>query len=255
MGKELSGNWFKRFDCLLVCAVLTALLLNGCAKDGGTCASSSGETTRQVRNVSAFNQIELNNNVNLILTTDSIGPLVVEAGKNLLGGITTEVQEGHLIISNNNKCNWLRDYSKPVNIYISVQKIWKIKYNSIGTITTKGALKLDSLSVEVWGGSGTIDLTLDIKKGNFSLGMGTVDFKLRGESPVTSVYASDYGFYDGRELQTEYTYITSVGSNDCYVKSSHVLEATIKSIGNIYYTGNPTDIKTNITGAGKLIRY
>lgn len=255
MVKELSDNWFKAVNYLLGCAIMGVVLLNGCAKDGGNCASSSGEIARQVRNVSAFNQIELNNNVNLILTTDTNGPLVVEAGKNLLGGITTNVQERTLFISNNNKCNWLRDYSKPVNIYISVQSLWKIRYNSIGTISTTGALKLDSLSVEVWGGSGTIDLTLDIKKGNFSLGMGTADFKLRGESPVTSVYVGDYGLYDGRELNTEYTYITSVGSNDCYVKSSHVLEATIKSIGNIYYTGNPTNIKTNITGTGKLIVY
>jgi len=242
-------------SCLPVLLLLMALtgLLAGCGKNGGVCVSNSGEITRQVRNVADFNQVNLNDNVSLILTSDTTGPLVIEAGRNILGGISTTVENGQLTIGNNNTCNWLRDYSKPINVYISSNKLWKIKYNGSGDISTTGTLKLDSISVEVWGGCGTIDLTLDVWQGSFSLNMGTVDFRLRGVSAITSVYTGDYGLYDGRNLKTGYTFITSKGSNDSYVWAINSLNATIQSIGNIYYSGNPATITTSISGAGKVI--
>ena len=255
MEKRRSGNrvFPAKFSGLMLIALLA--LLGSCAKDGGVCVSNSGPIIRQTRDIAGFNQIVLNDNVSLILTTDSVQSLVVEAGTNLLGGIGTKVENGLLTISNSNSCNWLRDYSKPINVYLSMQNVWKIEYNASGDISTTGSLKLDSLTVEVWGGCGTIDMSLNIFKGNFSLNMGTANFKLRGLSAITSVYVKDYGFFDGRDLETGYTFITSNGSNDCYVRVSASLEATIGSIGNIYYTGDPPKVKENIVGAGKLIRF
>ena len=240
---------------MLLPVMAVALLFHGCNKDGGVCVSSSGEVTRQIRNITGFNEIQVNDNVSLILTTDTISPLVVEAGKNILGGITTKVENGILTLENKNTCNWLRNYSKPINVYVSSRSIWRIIYNGSGNVSTTGTLKLDSLSVEVWGGCGTIDLALDIWKGNFSLNMGTVDFRLRGISAITSVFSGDYGLYDGRNLRTGYTFITSNGSNDCYVQATNSLDVTIGSIGNVYYSGQPGSIKANIYGTGKLLPF
>jgi hypothetical protein len=253
MEKRLSDKLQRSFGPLMMLFFAAALLLSGCGKNGGVCVSNSGQLTRQVRIVADFNLINLNDNVSLILTTDSLSQIVVEAGRNIIGGISTKVENGQLTIVNNNTCNWLRDYSKPINVYISSRKLWKIKYNGSGDVTTTGTLKLDSLAVEVWGGCGTIDLSLDIWQGSFSLNMGTVDIRLRGVSAITSVYTGDYGLYDGRNLKTGFTFITSKGSNDAYVWAINSLNATIQSIGNIYYTGNPAAITTSITGAGKII--
>jgi hypothetical protein len=240
------------FPVILLFATMAGML-TGCGKDGGVCVSNSGEITKQVRNVADFNQVNLNDNVSLILTSDNSGSLVVEAGRNILGGISTTVENGQLTIGNNNTCNWLRDYSKPINVYVASNRLWKIKYNGSGDISTSGTLKLDSIAVEVWGGCGTIDLSLDVWQGSFSLNMGTVDFRLRGVSAITSVYTGDYGLYDGRNLKTGYTFITTKGSNDAYVWAINSLNANIQSIGNIYYTGNPATITTSISGTGKVI--
>jgi hypothetical protein len=239
----------------ILAAILFAvsLLLQSCGKNGGACVSNSGPISRQVRNVADFNQVNLNDNVSLILTTDTISPLIVEAGQNIIGGITTKVENGQLTIGNSNTCNWLRDYSKPINVYISTRKLWKIKYNASGDVTSVGTLKLDSISVEVWGGCGTIDLTLDVWQGNFSLSMGTVDFRLHGVSAITSVFTEGYGLYDGRDLRTGYTFVTNKGSNNSYVQAVNSLNATIGSIGNIYYSGNPASISATINGSGKLL--
>ena len=237
----------------LLQAFAVAFLLSACGKDGGVCVSSSGPLERQTRVLADFDRISLNDNVSLILSSDSVAPVVVEAGSHVIGGIKTSVSGGELTIGNANTCNWLRSYSKPVNVYVSSKKLWQIKYNSSGNISTPGTLKLDSLSVEIWGGCGTIDLNLDLWKGNFSLNMGTADFRLHGLCSITTVYSGDYGLYDGRELRTGYTFITNSGTNDCYVYAVHAIEANIQSIGNIYYKGNPPSVKATVTGTGKLV--
>ena len=133
-------------------------IVAGCAKDGGVCLATTGPETRQVRNLPGFNTVDVRENVNLVLSTDSVTSVAVEAGENIISGITTTVTDGQLLIHNNNKCNWLRDYSKPVNVYISGNKLWKIKYNGSGNISSNGTLKQDSINVEVWGGCGNIEL-------------------------------------------------------------------------------------------------
>lgn len=251
-GRYAEKTALRRFRLLLQVAA-GVFLLTACGKDGGVCVSSSGPLERQTRMLADFDRISLNDNVTLVLSSDSVAPVVVEAGSNVIGGIKTSVSNGELTIGNSNTCNWLRSYAKPIRVYVSSRKLWQIKYNSSGNISTPGTLKLDSLSVEVWGGCGTIEMTLDLWKGNFSLNMGTVDFRLHGLSAITSVFSGDYGLYDARDLRTGYTFITNRGTNDCYVYAVHELDANIQSIGNIYYTGNPAAVKATVTGTGKLI--
>ena len=255
MEKELSDNALNTRIPLFLAMFMLVVLITGCAKDGGVCVSTNGPVIQQSRSLPAFNQIELLDNVCLILTNDTGNQVMVEAGEYIIEGIKTEVVDGKLTIMNKNQCNWLRDYSKPKNVYLSGNKIWGIKYNSSGDIRSDDTLKLDSLKVEVWGGCGTIDLSIDVWQGSFSLNMGTVDMHLHGVSAITTVYADDYGFFDARDLRTGYTYITNRGSNDCYVNATNHLEAIIGSIGNIYYSGNPKSINVQIDGSGKVLPY
>src|SRR5512138_915177 len=94
--------------CYMLCSA-------GCSKSGADCFTSAGEVTLEERILPDFDSLVLNDNVNLILTYDSmpIQTVAVEAGKNLLRGITTEVSNGELIIHNLNVCNWVRSFNKP----------------------------------------------------------------------------------------------------------------------------------------------
>ena len=253
MENELSDNMENRKLYTIVSIIFLLGILAGCAKNGGVCISSNGQLTSQVRSLPAFNIVDLRDNVSLILSTDTATRVRVEAGENIIGGISTQVTDGQLLIHNNNKCNWLRDYSKPVNVYISGNNLWKIKYNGSGNVTSQGTLKQDSINIEVWGGCGTLELTLNVGKGSFSLNMGTATYRLHGISSVTSAYMVDYGLYDARDMLTEYTFITNKGTNDCYVNASKYLEATIGSIGIIYYVGEPYLIQTHIFGSGNVL--
>ena len=131
----------------------------------------------------------------------------------------------------------------------------KIYYLSSGNVSTTNTLKSHSLVVEVWGGAGTIDLDMDIFQGYFVIQMGTADLNLHGSCAINTIYSGDYGLFQCTNLKSRYTFVTNAGSNDCYVNSSYFLEATIGSIGNIYYTGKPDSVVTHIQGAGEVIPF
>jgi hypothetical protein len=227
----------------------------GCDKSGVNCITNNGKTVKQERILKDFDSIEVRDYVNLVISQDSVNKVTVESGQNIISGITTEVIDRQLIIRNTNKCNWLRSYDVPLNVFVSVKNLMKIYYLSSGNVSTTNTLKSHSLVVEVWGGAGTIDLDMDIFQGYFVIQMGTADLNLHGSCAINTIYSGDYGLFQCTNLKSRYTFVTNAGSNDCYVNSSYFLEATIGSIGNIYYTGKPDSIVTHIQGAGEVIPF
>lgn len=227
----------------------------GCEQSDVNCITSNGKTIRQERILEDFDSIDVRDYVNLFISQDSVNKITVESGQNIISGITTEVVNRQLTVRNLNKCNWLRSYDVPVNVYISVKNLMKIYYYSSGNVSTLNTLKSYSLTVEVWGGCGTIDLDLDIYQGYFVIQMGTVDFNLHGRCAINTIFSGDYGPFQCKDLKTGYSYVTNKSSNDCYVNASQYLRAEIGSIGNIYYTGNPDSLDVYINGAGSVIPF
>jgi hypothetical protein len=227
-----------------------------CKKSGTNCFTNSGQVVREIRGVSGFDSIDLEDNVNLILKDDSVFKIEVEAGKNLLDGIITKVENRQLVIRNNNVCNWLRSYSDPINVYASVRNLSKIYYNSAGDISTINPITSGNFTVEIWGGAGVVDLNLDIHGyGHFFLQMGSADFVLHGACNIVNLYGGDYGLIQAKNLQTDIAYVTNRGTNDIYVRARKLLDASIQSIGNIYYTGNPDSLIIKKHGSGEVIPF
>ncbi|HTX88967.1 MAG TPA: DUF2807 domain-containing protein [Bacteroidales bacterium] len=253
MEEKRSNKIAPALAWILPALLLAILVYDGCTKSGGECLTNTGPIVTEDRGISGFDSIHVTDYVNLLITQDSVEKVVVEAGKNIIGGISTTLAGRELFIGNNNKCNWLRDYNKPINVHISVRNLLHIYYNASGNITSQDTLHSDSLKVEAWGGCGTIELTVRIPQGYFTLQQGTATIILHGFCTINSIYSKDYGLIRADDLKSGYTFAKNSGSNDCYVNASQYLEATIQSIGNIYYGGNPAALVTHINGTGQVI--
>lgn len=236
---------------LLICLSTGLIGLVSCNK-GGVCVSNSGSVIMQERAVAPFDSIDLADNVNLILTQDTVDKITVEAGSKVIGGIKTDILNRQLNIRNLNTCNWLRSYDKPLNVHVSVKNLWKIYYNGSGNISSTNTLKGDSVKIEIWGGCGSVNLDLDYNKGWFGMFMGTADFNLHGKCDMTSFYLNNMGLCQATALVSKYCVVTSRGSNDCYVNVKVSIWAIIENIGSVYYTGDPPGIGGRITGTGVL---
>ena len=260
------------FSLLLILVVITGFVVVVSCQKGGKCFSNSGTVVIQDRIVPAnqsIDSIDLADNVDLILTQDTVDRIRVEAGSNIISGITTEVDNCMLQIRNLNSCNWLRSYDKPLNVYVSVKNLKKIQYNAAGNITTANSLQgythivgKDTLfnkyfNVVITGGCGTMDLSLADSTGDFSISTGTADFNLHGKCGIATFYLNGLGLCYAIDLATRYCTVTSLGTNNCDVNVSVKLTVIIKNIGSVYYTGDvkPDSIIKKITGSGTCEPY
>jgi hypothetical protein len=250
MEKEPLNNSVK---FLFTAGLAVLAIVSSCSKSGPDCFTSTGSITRESRHADDFDTIVANNNVDIILTQDTVNSVEVEAGKNIIDGILTEVADRQLTISNTNTCNWVRSYDKPLNVYVHVKNLRKIYYLSAGNISTTNTITAGSLMVDVWGGCGAIDMNVDLGQGEFYEHMGTADIIIRGKAVSISVASGDFGLLQLKDLKSDFTYVANTGSNDCYVHAEKYLDATIQNIGNIYYSGSPDTVRTHISGTGSLI--
>jgi len=241
-----------RYTIIILSVIL--LTLTACEKSIlGDCFKGAGKTIIEHRDIPEFKHINLEDNVNLVITQDSRHSIKVESGENLAPKIITEVSDGVLFIKNQNTCDWSRDYSNDITVYVSFEHLTSIDYRSSGNIVSTNTIVSDSLNISVWDGSGIIDLDIDTQKSVMNLHYGAVDFYIRGKSGVNFIYASSYGPFYCEELKTIFTYMNNRGSNDCYVWATYHLGVEIEYLGNIYYKGDPVTINSNITGTGQLI--
>lgn len=218
------------------------------------CLKSTGKIKKQERIVGDFTNIWLEDNVNIILTPDTIDKITIEAGENLMELIHTEIKDNYLYITNENRCNWVRRFDISINAYISLKKLDTICYWGSGNISCTDTLKNNLFQIDVHDGSGTVDLTIDTEESRLKIHTGPPTLNIKGRTKNSIVYQFGTGMIDARNLISEYTYLKNFGTNDCYVNVTKELEAKINDIGNVYYIGNPYSIKTEYTGSGKLIK-
>ncbi len=229
--------------------------LQSCEKGVKDCFYNSGNLTNEYRNIGDFNSILLRDNVNLILTqSDTVG-VRIESGKNLIGGIETNVNEsGVLEIRNHNGCNWIRSYNTPINVHLSYIQIDSIEYRSIGDITTTNVMDSYMFWLNVQEGAGTIAMELNVNTLYCALNYGTADIKLTGKCHLVYTYSASFGLIDMVDLESGIVFANNRSSNNMFVNAQETLGVSIGSIGDIYYKGNPFDITIEKTGTGNLIK-
>lgn len=238
------------FNALLL---LLSIGFASCEKGDPTdCFKSTGEEITETRTVSFFNKIVLEDNVNLVLTQSNEYALSVRGGKNVLKKLKTDVENGVLNIKNNNSCNWMRSFERELTVFVNVDSLNQIEYRGSGDINCTNAITGDSLLLDIWEGAGTIDMQVDVRRNFVYFHIGTANVYYSGNAHLSYLTASSFGPIHAESLKSVFTFINNEGSNNCYINTQLRLEATIKNIGNIYYTGHP-EILLNNSGSGELI--
>ncbi len=240
---------FTIFSFLLI------LISAGCDKESAPdFLQTTGEMSKEEREIENFTEIELFDKINLYLFQDTINKLTVEAGKNLIPEIITEVKEGKLTIKNTNKYNFLRSYKKEINVFVSCKNLQQLSYKGAGNISSQNRLTSSNFNFDSHKGTGKVELSIISQEGHFNIHTGHCELILHGSIGVNYLYQAGNGFSDATDLETGYTFVTNKGTNDLKVWAEKVLYAKINYLGNIYYKGNAYDVGAEITDKGKLIK-
>lgn len=237
---------------VIFCSLST--LLVGCNKSDSVCFSDPGEIKNELRMPdSDFRGLVLTGNIDVDLVASNQNMFEVIAGEKLLSSITTEVTDSVLTIANEAECSFLSNADRPAKVIVYYTLLDSIIYRSNGNLTTLGEIKNANFKIDIYEGSGSIHLRLNTLQSKLNYHFGTADLTVEGTSNVNYVYHVSYGPLDARNLETGFTFLESRSANDCIVRSSIQLGATINGPGNVYYYGRPQEVTLDGSGSGKLI--
>lgn len=219
------------------------------------CFKGTGETITDFRQLTPFDKISIENNINLYITEDTVFSLTVEAGSKLISSVTSKVNDNCLYLRNENRCNWARSFKNKVNVYLRCGRLQDIKCDhSSGNVYSMDTLHSDYLQIDSWDASGVVDITIDTKTSWFNLHTGAGDLAISGKSDECYLYSAGNGKADLLNLTNKNLYMNNKSTNNCFVNAVHILDVKIGYVGDVYYKGNPDTILTNITGSGRLIK-
>lgn len=237
---------------------LGSLFTMGCnSPDSWDIFKTTGHTQTITRKLDYFNSVVINENVEFqILLQDTVSKVEISAGKNLLPKIRTSIKNGILQVTNDNKYNFLRSYSRLIRLKIYAKDLIFIQAKTGKNIYIFASpyRDLSTLQIDLPQCSG--DLYLQLKARTLRVVANESTCKILGVGNADSLYFTSgysYGPADFSSFPIKYARVIQNGSNDIRLSVQDSLNVSIYGIGNVIYTGNP-NVKSLLVGKGRLIK-
>ena len=227
------------------------IVFSSCQKKN--CLSSAGKTISEERILPDFQTIETYDNFSIYLQNDTVHKVRIVAGEKLIPYIETNVENGKLIIKDNNTCNFIKNYSKR-KIYISVDTLKEMLINNASDLFTQDTFRVHSCKIRFLSDIGSCDLNIDAYVFLLQIWYASGDYKVKGYAYSCYLSTEQTSFIYADSLQNVSCRAYNNSKGEIHVKAGKWLYYSIKNTGNIYYSGQPDSIiKQEHSGSGKLI--
>lgn len=212
-----------------ICALIAATL-GACSDDliDSEAINGSGNVITESRVVSGFDQVVVLGFGTLEIDVSGTESLEIEAEDNLLQYLLTEVKGTRLELSSEENVN-LRP-TEPVVYRITAAELSEIEILGSADVTTNG--------IE----SEAFRLTIN----------GAGDVELTGAVTDLDVVVNGSGDLDATDLIASGAEVSINGSGSAVVNATTSLDVAIAGSGSVAYIGDPQQLATSITGAGKI---
>jgi hypothetical protein len=215
---------------------------------GGT--PGSGKVVTETREVQDFLAVSVSYPADVFIQQGKTESVKIEAEDNLMPQLSTEMQNGTLIIRNK-EIDWNKrvNPTKPVRITVMVKDLHNINFSSSGTVHVE-KLATDELSVSISGaGSLTLDQVNTRKLDCQLSGAGSISAS--GVADELKLVISGVGSFDGTNLfnKSADAHISGAGSATVHPKND--LSASISGTGSIRYFGAP-NVSQHVSGLGSV---
>ena len=218
----------------------------------GGSVSGSGMIKTETRDLPDLESVFVEYPAEVTIRQGEKQSLTITADDNLLPQISTEVQDGKLIIKNSER-NWNQRVrsSEPMQIVVTVRELNEVAFSSAGKLKIEG-LESDSLTVTVSGAGDVILTGIEVGQLKCTLS-GAGNINADGSADKINIRISGFGSLDSSKLQAQDAEINISGAGNATLRAEQTLDANISGAGSIVYYGNPQVIKT-VSGAGSVIK-
>lgn len=236
--------------------ILTIIILSSCDSESAPdCFQNAGDIIQKEFTVEAFSKITVFKNIELIVTDSSTQSVVVETGDNLLNEVSVVVENGRLLLRDENNCNFTRDYGI-TKVYVSAPNLTEIRNSSQLNVRSNGVLNYNDLRLLSEDDTGDF-----YNVGLFDVTVNTVNLRVTINNLTTTTvtgtvenlnlgFFSGDGRFEGRNLTAQNVTIFHRGSNDIIVNPQMSLTANLVSTGDVIVVNTPAtlDIQEQFTG-------
>jgi hypothetical protein len=240
--------------------IFVCLLVIACdSENAGDCFQKSGSIVQQDIVLDSFNKILVNRDIELILKEDASQKVTIQTGKNLLNDIVAQVIDGQLILTDNNTCNYVRDYGI-TKVYVSAPNITEIRSSTQYDVSSDGVLTYPNLVILsedfVAPGSFNVgDFRLQINNTSLNVVFNNLSVcYVSGQTNSLNItFAAGTCRFEGRELIAQKVNFSNRSSNDIIVNPQQELSGVILGIGNVISVNTPPVVNVEALYRGRLI--
>jgi hypothetical protein len=231
---------------IIIGLVAIVFVLTSCIHNRIVCDKGSGKIEKHNIELSNFKTINLRNSANVHIIQGNEEKITIETDDNIFNNLTTEIEEGELILDNKNSI-----CPTKLNYYITMKDIKGFKITGSGNINAKGPIISDDLFFKI---SGSGDVKFDsvnvTKVGVMILGSG--DVKIKGKTEKFASEINGSGDIFAKSLVCDYAKIEINGSGDVRLNVSKEIKVEINGSGDVLYNGNPPNANIKIHGSGTV---
>lgn len=228
-----------------VLALSTAFF--ACDDSWDQCVRGNGEYDNVERELSRFEEIELNASFDVELHQATYHSVEVSGDENILEYVTTKVSGDKLILDYDVDCVKAR---KDIKIDVYLEELNDIELNGSGNVTSRDFLETPKLTIDIRG-SGNVNLETNCDNVRVNID-GSGDVELEGKGAYARYYVEGSGDIDALSFNTDSCNVTIDGSGDVSAHVNNTLNVRIQGSGDLEYTG---DAKLNIleeSGSGTI---
>ena len=229
------------------------------SESASDCFQTAGSIIQQDIPVTSFNRILVNRDVELIIRQDPEHLVTIETGNNLINDVTAEVIDNRLIVTDNNTCNFVRDFGI-TKIFVTTPTLIEIRSSTQFDVSSDGVLNYESLSLvsEDFNDSdlfavGDFRLQLDVESLNI-VANNLSFFFLSGEATDANfrLFGGDSRI-EAENLIVQNVNVFHRSSNDMIVNPQQSLTGEIRSTGDLISVNEPPTVDVEEFFTGRLI--
>jgi len=243
-----------------VLVIFIGVILLACdSENANDCFQKTGAIITQEIEVENFTKIKVNRDVELILKEGPVQKVAIETGENLLNDVSVIVMDEELILTENNTCNFVRDYNV-TKVYVTAPNITEIKSSTQFMISSEGILNYGNIKIlsEDFNDPsviavGTINLELDAQSIKV-VGNNLTAFNISGVTESLNVnFAAGDGVFNGTNLAANTVKVFHRGTNNIIVNPQNELKGQLVSTGNLIAVNQPPVVDVEVLYTGSLI--
>jgi hypothetical protein len=207
-----------------------------------------GPVVTEERNASYFSGLNVSSGIDVSLKQGNNETITVEAEKNLLQYIKTEIRDNvlHVFVEPNINIR----FNSTKKVYVTMKDIYSVKTSSAGDVTGLTPINTTNLKLTT---SSAGDIKLEANATLIDVDISSAgNITLAGKSDILNADLSSAGDLEAYELKVKEADISVSSAGGARVYVADRLTARSSSAGDIYYTGNPEFVDAHSSSAGGI---